>query len=304
MFSQHTRQAALAARENAEAVGQVLRGLKLTLERQVQADIIDRIDQLQADLGGRPTDDFGFNPQAIKPLAPLLAWLYYEYFRVQTFGLTDMPKGRVLFISNHSGQIPLDAMMVGSSMIFEANPPRAVRSMVERWVPTLPFISTLFARVGQVLGDPENCRTLLQQDETVLVFPEGVRGINKTWDKKYQLQEFGHGFMRLALETNTPIVPVGVVGAEEQYPALWNLARVAKLVGAPALPITPLFPALGAVGLLPLPVRYRIYFGRPMTFTGDSHEEENSLVDKVNTVKGAIADLLARGLAEREHVFW
>lgn len=304
MAAVNYREALHAVRENALAVRQVLSGLNLTLERAVHADVIDRIDSLRADLAGRPTDDFGFNPESIKPLAPFLAWLYREYFRVETHGLTDMPRGRVLFVSNHSGQIPLDGMMVGSALLFEANPPRAVRSMVERWVPTLPFVSTLFARVGQVLGDPENCRTLLQQDEAVLVFPEGVRGINKTYDKRYQLQEFGHGFMRLALETNTPIVPVAVVGAEEQYPALWNLERLGKLLGAPALPITPTFPLLGAVGLLPLPVRYRIHFGRPMRFSGDSHEEEAALMEKVSEVRGAIADLLARGLSEREHVFW
>ena len=294
----------IATLRNLEAVGRVIRGLKLTAERQVQADIIDRIDSLKADLGGRPTDDFGFNPESIKPLAPVMAWLYHEFFRVQTHGLTDMPTGRVLFVSNHSGQIPLDAMMVGTALLFEGQPPRAVRSMVERWVPSLPFVSTLFARVGQVLGTPENCRTLLQQDEAVLVFPEGVRGISKTYDHAYQLQEFGNGFMRLALENNTPIVPVAVVGAEEQYPALWNLERLARLLAVPALPITPLFPLAGLLGLLPLPVRYRIHFGRPLYFTGDPHEEESSLLEKVNSVKSTIQEMLDRGVAEREHIFW
>lgn len=292
------------ALHHAEAIGRVLRGLELTVERRVPADLIDRIDSLKADLAGRPTDDFGYDPEAIKPLAPILAWLYYEYFRVQTFGLHDLPAGRVLFVSNHSGQIPIDGMMIGSALLFESRPPRAVRSMIERWVPSLPFVSTFFARLGQVLGTPENCRTLLEQDEAVLVFPEGVRGINKTYDKAYRLQEFGHGFMRLALENQTPIVPVAVVGAEEQYPALWNLEPLARLLSLPAVPITPLFPLAGLLGLLPLPVRYRIHFGRPMYFSGDPHEEEAALHDRVLQVKQAIQDMLDRGVAEREHIFW
>ena len=291
------------ALQHADAVGRVLRGLKLGAERQIQADVIDRIDALKADLAGRPTDDFGFDPDALKPVAPILSWLYREYFRVQTFGLTDLPAGRVLYISNHSGQIPLDGMMIGSALLLEATPPRAVRSMVERWVPTLPYVSTFFARLGQVVGTPENCRTLLQQDEAVLVFPEGVRGISKTYDHAYQLQEFGNGFMRLALENQTPIVPVAVVGAEEQYPALWNLKPVADLLDMPALPVTPVM-LLGPLGLLPLPVRYRIHFGRPMYFEGDPHEEEGSLEAKVEQVRGAIQDMLTRGAAEREHIFW
>ena len=114
--------------------------------------------------------------------------------------------------------------MIGTALLLEGQPPRPLRSMVERWVPSLPHVSTLFARLGQVLGTPENCRYLLENEEVVLVFPEGARGISKTIDKAYQLQEFGHGFMRLAMENKTPIVPVGVVGAEEQY-RLYGISR-------------------------------------------------------------------------------
>jgi 1-acyl-sn-glycerol-3-phosphate acyltransferase len=134
---------------------------RLNAERRVPDSVIDRIDRLKAELGDRPTDDFGFDPESIKPIAPALHWLYRHYFRVEASGLQGVPTGRVLFISNHSGQIPLDGMMIGCALLFEGAPPRAVRSMVERWVPTLPFVSTVFARLGQVLGTPENCRTLL-----------------------------------------------------------------------------------------------------------------------------------------------
>lgn len=281
----------------------IQRYLKQFVEVRLDGDVLERIDALKAELRGRPTDDFGLDPDQIKLVLPFVEFLYRRYFRVETFGLRDMPAGRVLFIANHSGQIPLDAMMIATSLLLDGDPPRAVRSMVERWVPTLPFVSVFFSRVGQVLGTPENCRTLLGQGHPVLVFPEGVRGVNKTYDKAYQLQEFGHGFMRLALESDTPIVPVAVVGAEEQYPALWNLERVGRLFGSPALPITPLM-AIPVLGLLPLPVKYRIYFGRPLCFEGDPDDDDTVIGAKVAQVRDAIAALIQRGLAERQHIFW
>ena len=103
---------------------------------------------------------------------------------------------------------PFDGMMIGAALLFERDPPRIVRSMVEKWVPRLPFVSVAMARIGQIVGTPDNCRRLLTREEAILVFPEGARGISNTFDKRYRLERFGHGFMRLALETRTPIVPV------------------------------------------------------------------------------------------------
>src|SRR5439155_6825486 len=132
-----------------------------------------------------------------------------------------------------------DGAMIGVALLTEGNPPRAIRAMVEKWVPSLPYVSTFMARVGQIVGTPENCRRLLEADEAILVFPEGVRGLGKLWSQRYQLQEFGLGFMRLALETNTPVVPIGVVGAEEQSPAVLSLGPLAKVLGFPYLNVTP-----------------------------------------------------------------
>jgi 1-acyl-sn-glycerol-3-phosphate acyltransferase len=179
-----------------------------------------------------------------------------------------------------------------------ADPPRAIRSMVEKWGPTLPYVSIFLARLGQVVGTPENARRLLEAEEALLVFPEGVKGLNKLWRKRYQLQEFGLGFMRLALETGTPIVPVAVIGAEEQAPAFFNAAFLAKLLGMPAMPITPtLLP-------FPLPTRYRMRFGEPIAFTGSPHDEDAELEKKVKTVKAALQAMLNRGLKERKSVFY
>jgi 1-acyl-sn-glycerol-3-phosphate acyltransferase len=169
--------------------------------------------------------------------------------------------------------------------------------MVEKWVPSLPYVSTFMSRVGQIVGTPENCRRLLEAGEAILVFPEGIRGLSKLWPQRYQLQEFGLGFMRLALETHTPIVPVAVVGAEEQAPALMDLKPLAKLLGFPALPVT-------VTGLpLPLPVKYRLYFGEPLRFSGRPDDEDSELDKKVRTVKRSIQTLLEQGLRERRGVF-
>ncbi|HMK72959.1 MAG TPA: lysophospholipid acyltransferase family protein [Myxococcaceae bacterium] len=241
-------------------------------------------------------DRFGFDVEyLLAAIAPFI-WLYKNYFRVETHGIEKVPPGRVLLVANHGGQIPIDGAMVGVAMLLEADPPRAVRSMTEKWAATLPFVSTIFARSGQIVGTPENCRLLLQDGEAVMVFPEGVRGISKLWPQRYQLQDFGLGFMRLALDTGSPIVPIGIIGAEEQAPALLNLKPLGKLIGFPALPVT--------VTPLPLPTKYRIYFGDPLTFTGRPDEEDVELDKKVRVVKSAIQTLLQQGLEERKNVFW
>jgi 1-acyl-sn-glycerol-3-phosphate acyltransferase len=137
----------------------------------------------------------------------------------------------------------------------------------------------------------------------VLVFPEGVRGMNKLYKDRYKLQRFGTGFLRLALEAQVPIVPIAVVGSEEQQPGLANWRSVAGALGMPAFPVTPTFPWLGPLGLLPLPVKYRIYFGEPIRFQGSPSDEDALIEEKVGHVREAIEALFARGLAERKGVF-
>lgn len=263
------------------------------------ADVEQRLARLTARTNEYGVDPFGLDLEFTKAaIAPVL-WLYKNYFRVEAHGLENVPEsGRVLFISNHSGQLPFDGAMISCAVLTEADHPRMVRAMVEKWVPTLPFASTIFARLGQVVGTPENCRRLLNQGEAILVFPEGAKGISKLYRDRYQLQEFGNGFMRLALETKTPIVPVAVVGAEEQAPALADLKGLARLLGLPAVPIT-------LTGLpLPMPVKYRIYYGEPLCFTGSANDEDAEIEKKVRHVKATIQAMLNEGLRERKHVFW
>ncbi len=257
-----------------------------------------RIDKLTPPRNEYGVDPYGMDVDfAVAAVAPFV-WLYRKYFRVVLHGLENVPAdGRMLLVSNHSGQIPLDAAMIEVALLVEKDPPRVVRALVEKWVATLPFVSSFYARIGQIVGTPENCRRLLAADEALLVFPEGVRGLNKPFSERYRLRPFGLGFMRLALEAGAPIVPVGVVGAEEQAPALFDLKPLARLLGMPAFPITP-------TGVpFPLPTRYHLWFGEPMRFTGSADDDDAELERKVAEVQGAVQALLDRGVAERTSVF-
>lgn len=278
--------------------------LRERLEEANDPEILERIRTLQAGQNEYGFDPFGFQPEFLKYIVPLAAFFYRRYFRVETHGIDRVPpSGQVLLIANHTGQIPIDGMMIASAMLLEHDPPRMVRSMIERWAPEIPFVSWFLARAGQVVGTRENCRILLRRDNCILVFPEGARGISKTYDRAYELEEFGLGFMRLALENGTPIVPVGVVGGEEQMPTIWNFESLAKLLGMPAFPITPTWPWLGPIGAMPLPVKYRLYFGEPMHFEGAADEEDRVVRAQVRQVRDAIGGLIDRGLQEREGVF-
>jgi 1-acyl-sn-glycerol-3-phosphate acyltransferase len=279
--------------------------------------LLDRLRQLRGavpddDIAGRAEalvvrgnefgyDEFGLSRDSFRGAARVAAWLYRSYFRASAFGIDNIPAtGRVLFVANHSGQLPFDGLVIGSACFLEPPQPRLVRSMVEYFVPTVPFVSYLLARWGQITGTPENCRRLLAAEEAVLVFPEGARGISKPFSRRYQLAEFGTGFMRLALEMQAPIVPIAVIGAEEQAPAI-NVKPLARLLGAPSFPVVPYPPF---VPFVPLPVKYRLYFGDPMAFTGDPDDDDEVLDEKARIVKSRIQSMIHVGLREREHVFW
>ena len=254
------------------------------------------VDILEAEERSHGYDPFGFNPSLLRKALPVAAALYRKYFRVLAYGVDQVPHGRIMLIANHSGQIPLDGVMIASALALDAPKPRMTRAMVEKWVPTIPFVSMLFSRLGQVVGTPENARLLLQRGGALMVFPEGSRGISKTWDRRYQLEEFGLGFMRLALRTGTPIVPVSVVGAEEQIPAFWNARKLAHVFGMPSMPIGPTM-------MMPLPVRYRIYFHEPILFEGDPDDEDRAIRARVDVVRRKIEEGIARGLKERTSLF-
>jgi len=271
------------------------RGLQRELEGRL-ARIPNRINEYGYDAYGLSPD---FMQRSLLPGA--LAYRYW--FRCETRDIERLPKGRMLLIANHAGQLPFDAMMLSMALILEAEPPRIARGMAEYFVSRLPWVGTAAARGGAMVGTPANCVHMLENEECVMVFPEGVRGINKPYRKRYQLQRFGLGFMRLALETNTPIVPVGIVGSEEQAPGITTLEGLGRLLGTPPIPVTLTFPWLGPLGILPLPTKYHIQIGRPLHFEGDPNDEDAEIERKVQVVKDAISERIEEGLDARNGVF-
>jgi 1-acyl-sn-glycerol-3-phosphate acyltransferase len=265
-------------------------------------DFEERLRRVAVPLSAGGVDPFGMDPAWAKYTVGVAAFLHRFYFRTEVIGIDRIPAGRVLLIANHSGQLPIDGVLIGASLFLDAEPPRIMRSMVEKWTQTLPFVATFFSRVGQVVGVPENARRLLDLGAAILVFPEGVRGISKGFSQRYQLTDFGLGFMRLALETDTPIVPIAVIGGEEQYISLGNLDSMSKAFGMPAFPLIPQLLIPG--GQLPLPTKYRIHFGEPMRFHGDPDDDDAVIEEKVTRVKRKIQSMLNRGLKERKSIFW
>ena len=298
------RRSAAAARDEAapwqlEAfqgwTGALLERVAPSFLTSINAEVRRRMAAAPMELNSYGYDPWGFDYEVAARALLVSALVYRYYFRVKTYGIERLPKGRMLLIANHAGQIALDAAMIGVATVLEAEPPRIVRGMGEYWLPTIPFFNVLMVRTGSVVGTPKNCIDLLEHDEAVIAFPEGVRGMNKSWPQRYKLQEFGLGFLRLALQTHTPIVPIAVVGSEEQAPSIGSFEPLARLLRMPAFPLV-LTP-------VPLPVRYHIYFGEPMEFRGNYNDEDEVIGKKVEQVKAKIREMVEKGLRSRRSVF-
>jgi 1-acyl-sn-glycerol-3-phosphate acyltransferase len=268
-----------------------------------QRDVAAAIDAIPNKVNSLGFDPWGLSPEAAKMYFSFAKGIY-RYFRPNIVGIENVPAGRVLIVPNHSGQLPFDGVVVAVACLLHARPPRLVRAMAERWFPTLPFVNIAFSRSGVVVGDPINCRNLLEAENAILVFPEGARGCGKPFPERYQLQPFGRGFIRLALQTRTPVVPVGVVGAEESIISLHNWKGLAKAVGAPYIPLSPFLPLLGPLAYLPMPTRFHVHFGKPLHFEGPFDDEDGEIDKKVDVVTEKVAELIARGRAERRGVFF
>lgn len=240
------------------------------LERLLDDEDRRRIAALARAMDGEEAyDRFGLSVRTVRSAFPWFYALYRLWFRVRSQGHANLPpEGAAVLAANHGGLLPFDGAMTVMDVLLHTDPPRLPRAIVERWAGSLPFVNVFFARVGQVVGTRENFADLLGEDQLVLVFPEGIAGIRKTIAHRYRLQSFHVGFVEEALRSGVPIVPVAVVGAEDQSPILFDLKPLARRLGLPAAPITPTFPWLGPAGLLPYPVQYRIVYGEPI----DVHE--------------------------------
>lgn len=254
-------------------------------------------------------DPFGYDPVYDEKARPLLNFLYDRYFRVEASGVDQIPaSGRVLLVANHSGTLPLDGAMIRMAVKREHSAHREVRWLTEDFIHHFPFLGAITNRLGAVRACQENAERLLQHESLVCVFPEGVKGIGKLFSERYRLQRFGRGgFVKLALRTGTPIVPVAVVGAEETNPMLFRTEFFSKALGVPYVPLTPTFPLLGPLGLLPAPTKWRIFFGEPIHLDGYTAEsaDDDILVGRLaERVRGTIQGMLDRAVGDRKSVFF
>ncbi len=259
--------------------------------------------------GAYPVDEFGFDPDLNDHvLVPALRPLFDSWFRVSVTGLHNVPDtGSALVVANHSGVIPLDALMTAVALHDHHPAHRPLRMLGADLLFETPVLGSLARKAGHTLACAADAQRLLETGELAAVWPEGFKGIGKPFSERYRLQRFGRGgFVASALRAGAPIIPCSIVGAEEIYPKIGDLTVAAKALGLPYFPVTPLFPHLGALGLLPLPTKWYIEFGEPIDTAsiGPAAAEDPMMVfDLADQVRDTIQQTLYRLLSQRRNVF-
>lgn len=254
-------------------------------------------------------DEFGMDKNFLNSIKPFFDFLYYKYWRVTATGLENIPDdGRALIVANHSGTVPYDGSMLAASIMNEHPTRHDVRFLVEDFVYHFPTLGTFMYRIGGVRACFENAERLLNKDHLLIVFPEGVKGIGKYHHEKYELQRFGRGgFVKLCIKTKAPLIPVGVVGAEEIHPIIFKSNILAKTLGIPYIPITPTFPLLGVLGLLPFPTKWSLHFGKPLHMEKYSEkilDDEIKVHQLSEKVRDEIQKILNRLLKKRKSLWF
>ncbi len=306
-----------------DAVRDALRDLRLEIRTQRErlepsADVekfdwLGLVDELRHRLGGfgmaersNVVDEFGLEQGTVDRSHSLLEFLRERYWRVEVRGAENIPTDAgCLFVANHSGLLPYDGLML-SHIVNELSGNRP-RFLVADWLITLPFVQPYLARLGGVRACRENADRLLRTGRSVVAFPEGAKGAAKVFGDRYRLKRFGRGgVVRAAFENQVSLVPVGIVGAEEAHPILFKSQALARPLGLPFIPVTPTFPLLGPLGLLPLPTRWVVTFGEPIDLSGASESEvqDELLVSQLTEeLRALIQILVGEGLDARESLF-
>ncbi|NVJ08182.1 acyltransferase family protein [Myxococcus sp. AM001] len=258
-------------------------------------------DMVRASLGtggGANLDAYGKDPSLVERLEPVLEFLYSQYWRVSVQGVDHVPPGAAILVANHSGALPYDGLVMSMALTRERPDLREPRWLVEDQVFHAPMVGTLFNRLGAVRACPENALRLLDEHRPLVVFPEGYQALSKPFGERYRLKRFGRGgFVKLALRTGAPIVPVAIVGAEETSPLLGRIP--ASFLGLPFVPLTPLGP-------LPLPAKWSIRFGEPIGVEDLAPEAADDLGEVqrlTERTREAIQSMLQSLLRERRSVF-
>jgi 1-acyl-sn-glycerol-3-phosphate acyltransferase len=231
-------------------------------------------------------DDFGLDPTQVERWRPILEAIYERWFRVEARGVEHVPsEGRCLLVCNHAGALPWDALMVKTAVEREHPDARVVRPLMDDFIFHFPFMGTFLNRYGAVRACQENAERLLAQDRLVAVFPEGLKGLGKPYAQRYRLQRFGRGgFVKLSLRAGAPIVPVAIVGSEDVHPILFKITFLVGHLGLPYLPVTPTFPLLGPLGMVPLPSKWHLEFGEPIDLSeyGPDAADDRILVNRLS----------------------
>ena len=239
---------------------------------------------------------YGFRPQSAARLFWITSVLRELWFRVEPHGLENLPGGPFLLVANHGSHLlAWDGAMIVTVCLLDAEPPRLVHGMADHRLMKLPVLGRAARRIGAVDGTPPACRALLRAGGVVLTFPEGMNALGKRFRDRYRLGRFGSGFARVALETHVPVVPVAVIGAEEESPIVANPSWLARRIGVAAAPLSPTV-------VFPLPVKYRIHFGTPLHLLGPATAD--NAAREAQRVRGVLEELLRHGLETRRHLFW
>jgi 1-acyl-sn-glycerol-3-phosphate acyltransferase len=246
--------------------------------------------------GSTSLDEYGRDAELVSGLQPLLDFMYERYWRVSVQGVDQVPSGSTILVANHSGALPYDGLVASLALLRERPDLREPRWLVEDQIFHAPVLGTLFNRLGAVRACPENAVRLLDEQRPVLVFPEGYQGLSKPFAQRYQLKRFGRGgFVKLALRTGAPIIPVAIVGAEETSPLLGRIP--AGFLGVPYVPLT---------SPMPLPARWTLRFGEPISMEGLGPEAADDLAEVqrlTERTREAIMGMLQALLRERRSVF-
>ena len=262
----------------------------LPVDERIRANV----DRLDLGFSKHGIDAYGIDKAELARFFTALEWPYRKYFDLDVYGAQHIPlTGRAMLIGNHSGGVALDALMVLASCFFELDPPRLAQGMAEKFINKVPGASQMASRLGQFTGLPEHADRLLRDERLLMVFPEGARGTAKLARDADSLVRFGTGFMRLALKTGTPIVPVAFVGGGDAIPTVMNLYKLGQLLGVPYIPVTPyLVP-------FPKPVKLQLLYSEPLVFEGDGSEADDVIHSYVEQVRARIAWLIEQARALR-----
>jgi 1-acyl-sn-glycerol-3-phosphate acyltransferase len=257
--------------------------------------------------GDYEIDEFGFDPEIAQVLTAAVEPIAEKWFRLEVRGIENIPEdGGALLVANHSGTVPLDGLITGYAVKKYSG--RNLRPLGADLVFALPLVGQVARKVGATLACQEDAERLLTGGELAGVWPEGFKGIGKPFAERYKLQRFGRGgFVSSAMRAQVPIVPVSIVGAEEIYPLVGNVPSLARLLGLPYLPITPFFPLLGPLGLVPLPSKWIIEFGEPVrtdAYDPQAADDPMLLFNVTDQVRETIQQTLYKLLVERGNAFF